>query len=85
LKRVKIRAERLLGEMLAQTEDSKPGPKQLGSTKELNSNPTLEEIGVDKKLSMRSQQLASVPLRTFEEALSAQHTAGTINVAPRAC
>jgi hypothetical protein len=76
---VKIRAERLLGEMLAQTPKN-PGSRTGGtggSIKEPPVNvPTLEEIGVDKKLSMRSQQLASVPIQTFEDALDAQKSEG---------
>jgi hypothetical protein len=72
---VKIRAERLLGEMLAQTPKNEGGNPNLTSSK---SEPvaTLEEIGVDKKLSMRSQQLASVPIQTFEDALDAQKSEG---------
>ena len=88
---VKIRAERMLGEMLQQTPDSKPGPKKLGSGQEPNSSPSLEEIGIDKKTSMRSQQLASVPVAKFEHAIAEQKeqgkelsTAGTIaRIAPK--
>jgi hypothetical protein len=83
---LKINAERLIGEMLAKTPDAKTGPKELGSHSEPNSTPTLEEIGISKKLSMISQQLASVSLQQFEEAIEAQKaegveitTTGTLN------
>lgn len=71
---IRIRAERRLGEMLrdqkATVGFAKSGPKQFGSLREPNSQvpdiPTLEESGIDKKLSSRAQKLAAVPGPTFE-------------------
>jgi hypothetical protein len=58
---LRLRAERLLGGMLARTPDSKPGPKQLSSKKEPNSHiPRLSDLGIDKKLSSRAQVLAAI-------------------------
>jgi hypothetical protein len=73
---IRLRAERLLGEMLAKTERNKGGqPEQKRSTgsfvepvdrtptlPELGlRTPTLPELGLDKKLSSRAQTLATIP------------------------
>jgi hypothetical protein len=66
---IKLRAERGLGEMLARTPKHKGGKPKLatGTGKEpVNGAPTLEELGVTKKLSSQSQKLAAVPSKTFE-------------------
>jgi hypothetical protein len=68
---IKLRAERLLGQMLAKTPNSKTGPKQLSTAEEPNSAPTLEELGIDKKLSSQAQRLAAVPTGDFESRLAA--------------
>jgi len=67
---LKIRAERLLGEMLSQLPKNH-GAKGRGKSvvPERNHTPRLEEIGVSKKLSSRSQKLASVPIADFEQAI----------------
>lgn len=64
---IKIEALRLLGEMLKNTPDAKPGPKpQLGSASEPNSVPTLFDLGIDKKVSMVAQRLADLPPEQFQ-------------------
>ncbi len=81
----KVRAERRLGEMLR--EQKAAGgmatggqPYQsTGSTAEPVA-PTLAEVGIDKKLSMRSQQLAAMPEQHFEAAIaSAKETARAVS------
>jgi len=66
---IKIEALRLLGEMLGETPDAKTGPKpkQLGSHAELNSIPTLADLGIGKKTSMIAQRLANLPQAQFEQ------------------
>jgi hypothetical protein len=72
---IKIRAERLLGEMLAQTPKHKGGnPKLTGSLKAPVAK--IAAIGVSKKQSARSQKLASIPASQFEHALEEQKEAG---------
>src|SRR5690606_32625761 len=71
---IRIRAERRLGEMIVQQKETvglnEGGrPKKTGSDMEPVSKPTLEQAGIDKKLSMRAQKLAAVPEDEFEEEL----------------
>lgn len=74
---IQLRAERKLGEILAATPKATGGdragraPKLGGSRKEppIAPPPTLEEIGIDKKLSSRAQRLAKVPEPVFEQTL----------------
>jgi phage N-6-adenine-methyltransferase len=74
---IRVRAERRLGEML------KPVPKRAGgrgrrgggsrgSKKEpqLSATATLAEMGIDKKLSARSQKLADLPESEFEKRIA---------------
>lgn len=90
---IRIRAERRLGELLAQQKKtfglnagnrgwlsdpnvkrskrgqpltSSPGGSNMEPPGE-NQSPTLEKMGIDKKLSMRAQQLAAVPKAEFEK------------------
>ena len=70
----KIRAERGLGEALAQLEKAKGGqPYQLRSTGDMMSPvddddpPTLKELGITKKQSSRWQAMWSVPQGDFEQ------------------
>lgn len=68
---IRIRAERRLGEMLKEMEKNKgaKGIKPItGSKREpvKDTTPTLAEIGIDKKLSSRSQKLAAIPEKKFE-------------------
>jgi hypothetical protein len=73
---MRVRAERRLGELLADTPKAKGGEhggraKIDGSRSEPSiQTPTLADLGIDKKLSMRSQQLASIPESAFEKAVS---------------
>ena len=78
---LRFRSERRLGEMIkAQAESvglnkgaaEKGRTKQRGSDEEPRSNavPTLAEAGIDKKLSSRSQKLASIPEQKFDDKLS---------------
>jgi hypothetical protein len=67
---LRLRAERRLGIMLSEQKRTfgmaKPGPKKIGSDREPNSAPTLAEVGIDKKLSMRSQKVGSIGEQAFE-------------------
>ena len=74
---IRIRAERRLGEMLAEVPKNtgaagggkKTGPRGT-FTEPRDTTPTLADIGVDKKLSARSQKLAAVPAPEFESKLA---------------
>jgi ParB family chromosome partitioning protein len=73
---IRLRAERMLGEILEKTEKNKgakgdPVLAKRGSKKEPRSDapPTLAEVGIDKKLSSRAQKLAAVPQDKFDEAI----------------
>lgn len=67
---IRIRAERRLGEMLAEQKSSgnmAKGHKFAGGTQtEPPASPTLAEVGIPKKLSARSQEIAAVPKAEFE-------------------
>lgn len=71
---IRIRAERRLGEMLAEeTIAGRIGvgrPQKNGSDLEPFSGLTLEKLGVDKKLSSRAQRLAAEPAARFEEMIA---------------
>lgn len=70
---IRIRAERRLGQMLAEQPKATGGDAQRTRFhKGTESPPTLAEVGIDKKLSSRSQALASIPEDEFEQTL-AQH------------
>ncbi len=61
---LRLRAERKLGEYLGGTprhQGGRPKPVPLG-----NGFPTLDELGISRKLSHRSQRLAAIPTRDFE-------------------
>jgi hypothetical protein len=67
---IRIRAERRLGEMIkAQKDDAglNKGGRPKTSTPEeqvLKTTPTLEDVGISRKLSSRAQAIASIPART---------------------
>jgi hypothetical protein len=68
---IRIRAERRLGEMLAEqkaTHGLNQGAKGIGTSAVPSGNrtPTLAEVGIDKKLSARAQKIAAVPKAEFE-------------------
>lgn len=69
---IKLRAERRLGELLAEREKAKGGqPYQQKPTGDIVSPveppPTLSDLGINKKQSSRWQQAAKVPEETFEQ------------------
>lgn len=72
---IKIRAERLLGEMLAQTPKNS-GARGVGKSGVPQKNPTFKAAGVSKKQSARSQKLAKIPAPVFEHALAERREAG---------
>jgi N6-adenosine-specific RNA methylase IME4 len=66
---IKLDAERKLGGILREMPKSEGGrpPEKTGSEVEpVLSTPTLAELGIDKKTSMRAQKLADLPDETFE-------------------
>jgi hypothetical protein len=68
---IRIRAERRLGEMLAEQKVSggmSTGAKGIGKSvvPTENRTPTLAEVGIDKKLSARAQKTAAIPEPEFE-------------------
>jgi len=68
---IRIRAERRLGELLAQTPKATGGDAQRTRfQKGTESPPTLAESGIDKKLSSRAQKLAKVAPDEFERQLA---------------
>ncbi len=75
---IRIRAERRLGEMIRAQKETvglNEGGRPKTSTPEepvLKDRPTLSDVGISKKLSSRSQAIASIPEEEFEETLS-QH------------
>ncbi len=70
---LKLRAERRLGDLLAETPKNRGGrPGKTGSTVE----PVLSDIGVDKKESHRWQRVALLPEPAFEGHLREQREAG---------
>lgn len=72
---IRIRAERRLGEMIRDQKET-VGLAQGKRTdlvpegNQVNDRPTLSDVGIDKKLSSRSQAIANIPEEQFEETLS---------------
>jgi hypothetical protein len=71
---IRIRAERWVGELIQAQKaavglnpGTRPNRKHGGTMKAPPSIPTLSDAGIDKKLSSRSQQLAAVPEKKFNE------------------
>src|ERR1700747_3444638 len=61
---IRLRSERKLGEYLAGTprnSGGRPKPVPLG-----NGFPTLEDLGITRKLSYRAQRLAAIPAKDFD-------------------
>ncbi len=77
---IRIRAERRLGEMIRTQKETvglntgtlKQGPVVPKRNHGEPNRPTLSDVGISKKLSSRSQAIASIPEQEFEETLS-QH------------
>jgi len=65
---IQTRAERLLGQMLADTPKSR-GAAGIGTSAVPKENRTLADMGIGKKLSARSQSIASIPHEKFEDAV----------------
>ena len=64
---LRLRAERKLGQYLGGTprnSGGRPKPVPLG-----NGFPTLEDLGISRKLSHRAQRLAAIPVKDFERYL----------------
>lgn len=77
---IRIRAERRLGEMLRKQKETTGlnaggRPVKTPTTMEGVFTPTLEEIGIDYKLSSRSQGIANIPIKQFESFLSVHREA----------
>lgn len=72
--RIRFRAERRLGEMLLASDLSKggrPAEKTCSDPEQVfEAPPTLAEVGIDRKLSSRTQRLASMDADEFEQALA---------------
>ena len=67
---IRLRAERKAGELLKQMEKNKGGWKSCGSTMEpQDDTPKLKDLGIEKKQSMRWQQIADLPEEIFEEVI----------------
>ena len=73
---IRIRAERRVGELIAQQKATiglQTGARGIGKSglpKGKATIPTLDEAGIDWKLSARAQQLAAVPYKKFETMLA---------------
>lgn len=89
---IRIRAERKLGEMLIAQKEThglrkagRPKKESVPPRNQFIQPPSLSEMGISKKLSSRSQKLASIPDDEFEEHLEnhtvriAAENASTIN------
>jgi len=66
---IRIRAERRLGEMLAEQKAGggmAKGHRFAGGAEKEPPAPTLAEVGIDKKLSARAQKTAAIPAPEFE-------------------
>lgn len=80
---IKVRAERALGEMIRQQKETQGlneggRPQKTGSVAE-PVLPTLSDVGIDRKLSMRSQQLAAMSESQFESTIAtARETASAV-------
>ncbi|HVN80712.1 MAG TPA: hypothetical protein VMW38_17100 [Terriglobia bacterium] len=71
---IRIRAERKLGELLKKTEKAPAGRPKKSKNKSVVTNDqlstaTLNELGISKDLSAKSQRLAGVPDEIFEQKL----------------
>ncbi len=72
---IRIRAERRMGEMLAESKLQKggrPAKKTGRDERPVSKTPTLAEVGISKDLSSRAQKLAAVPEAEFEAELAAK-------------
>lgn len=71
---INLRAERKLGGMIASAkaagEIAEGRPRKKGTESEQFSRVTLEEAGIDRKLSAKSQKIAALPESAFEETIN---------------
>ena len=83
---IKLRAERRVGELLAETERAKGGNPKLTPTLEAwVGNPTLAEVGITPKQSSQFQAIASIPEQQFEKAVTTgkETTASLVRKSPK--
>lgn len=67
---VKLRAERRMGELLAQMPKNKGGrPEKTHCSVQSVNQPTLKELDIEPTQSMRCQRIAMMPEETFEQAI----------------
>jgi hypothetical protein len=75
--RIRIRAERRVGEILCDKEMAKGGGDQRSdhrSTRPRGGPKTLDELGISYDQLSKWQKLADIPTERFEELLSSPHT-----------
>jgi hypothetical protein len=86
LKALRLQAERRLGEMLRLMPKA-TGAKGVGPiavpSENRNQTPTLADIGITKKTSMRAQQLAAMPAAKFALVASGELSVSQATAAPR--
>jgi hypothetical protein len=85
-KALRLQAERRLGEMLRLMPKATAGrPTEIGSKSEpINRGaPTLADIGITKKTSMRAQQLAAMPAERFAMVASGELSVSQATATPR--
>jgi hypothetical protein len=70
-KALRLQAERKLGELLRQM-PKQNGARGVGRSGVPNGNPTLSEVGIDKKTSMRAQRLAALPEKKFAAVIAGE-------------
>lgn len=72
--RIRARAIRRAGELLAQIEPAKPGPKvelSMGTHTEFTRNDAARDVGFSKHQQVQAVRIASVPKETFEREVEA--------------
>jgi hypothetical protein len=69
---LRVRAERRVGQLLAQQPKAPPGPRPIDRSTERTDPPTLAEQGISKNESSAYQRLAAVPDPDFEQAVEAE-------------
>ena len=72
---IRLRAERRIGELICDQKATlglnKGSLRRGAETEPRDDRPTLDDAGIDKKLSARAQKLAAVPAKTFESRIAA--------------
>jgi N6-adenosine-specific RNA methylase IME4 len=76
---IRLRAKRKVGEISAELETDKPGPKDTSQAREVTSKTeTLKEAGISKSEAHRCEQLAAVPESEFESYIVKINEAGRV-------